>query len=79
MICFVYASLYNLFQKHSSVFSFSDQLSNQLTIYFCVNPYLPRGLFHPCQLDESISKLWVFGVLLHFYFISNRTSCKQTV
>ena len=23
---------------------------------FYLNPYLPSGLFHPCQLDMSISK-----------------------
>ena len=40
-----------------------------------VNPYMTNGLFHPYQLDESISKFR--GV--YFYFIFDRISCKQTV
>ena len=38
------------------------------------NTYLPSGLFHPDQLDESISKLGVSGELF-FHFTSNRNSC----
>ena len=30
-----------------------------------------NGLFHPYQMDESISSLGVSGVLFHLYSISN--------
>ena len=45
----------------------------------CFNPYMTNGLFRPYHLDASISNLGVSGVLIHFYYILNRNSCKQTV
>ena len=44
-----------------------------------INPHLLSGLFHPYQLDDPFPILGVFGVLFHFYSISNRYSCWQTV
>ena len=44
-----------------------------------INPHLPNGLFHPYQLDESISNFRVSGLLFHLCLIFNRNSCKQTV
>ena len=46
----------------------------------CFNPFLPSGLFHPYQLDESISIFrggWC--IVFYFYFIFDTNSYKQTV
>ena len=45
---------------------------------FSLNPYVPSGLFHPYQWEESISKFRVSGVHFSLLF-SNRNSFKQTV
>ena len=38
-----------------------------------INPYLPSGLFHPCQLDKSISKFRAVWCTFSI-FILNRIS-----
>ena len=40
---------------------------------------MPNGIPHCYQLDQSISVLRLLGCIFHFYQISNRTVCKQTV
>ena len=43
-----------------------------------INPYMPNGLFHPYQLDESTYNLGVSGAFFYFDFIFNRISCKRS-
>ena len=33
-----------------------------------VNPFMPNGIFHPCQLDDSIPNLRVVGLYLAISF-----------
>ena len=44
-----------------------------------INPFMPNGIFHCYELDESISNFRVVG--WYFSLLSNfkRNSCKQTV
>ena len=45
-----------------------------------LNPNLPSGLFHSYLLDESISDFrGIWCIFFHFYFISSRNSCKQSL
>ena len=54
----------------------------QTKVIFPFNPHLPNGLFHPYQLDESVSNfrnVWCTVSFFFFVVVSNRNSCKQTV
>ena len=44
-----------------------------------LNPFMPNGISHPYQLNESISVLWDVGWYFSFLFNFNREFCKQTV
>ena len=43
------------------------------------NPFMPNGISHPYQLEQSISVLRDVRWYFHFYSSFNRKLCKQTV
>ena len=49
--------------KYTYISNCVEQVNIVETLF---NPYLPSGLFHPYQLDESISILGVADVLFSF-------------